>query len=146
MSDPFCGYNWRIATTEPALAYSSFYALGLPVPSLAPPMPGQIELARGDGSQAIHGYRSLELFWDRLGIHYLRLLEGLVQAAAGGVLYVTYYDRGVWVDGRGYPWVPLEREMIGPLHSLRGRYGEDNYRLYLNNIEIVNNPSLYTLD
>lgn len=145
MTNPFCPYSWRLATTEAALAYSSFYALGVPIPSLAPAMRGQVESPRGDGRQAIHGYRSLEFFWDVLGIHYLSILEGLIDDALDGYLYVTYYDRGRWVDGKGFPWRPLQPDMIGPLHSLRGAYGERNYRLYLNNLVVVNDPSMYTL-
>lgn len=145
MNDFACAMCWRFATSEAALAANNFWSLGLPAPSLAPYMTGQIEAGDGHGAQRIHGWQSVELFWDVLGLERINALEAVTDSAAGGLLYVTFYYRGIWLDGSGYPWRPLQPEMIGPLHSLRGQYGERNYRLYLNNVTILNNPSLYTI-
>lgn len=150
------GWDWRIALTEAGLPTGELAAYQIPPPSNAPFLIGAVELAQSDGGQAIHGYTTLDLLWKRLdSFQGFRLKKFYTEAIAGtGFLYMTiartdahavgYY----WIDVRGRPHRAINLSDSGDIaeRAEDGAPYYDNFRLLLNNIEIVNDPSLYTVE
>jgi hypothetical protein len=147
-------WQWRIASTEAGLQYGAFFQVGLPVPTIAPAYDGSGETASSVGSQFIHGYKRLEMMFARLDNPQWFALRKLVADAQAGTLKYLYmtidwsngeYAIPHWIDVRGYPHRPL---MISDPGSLIGRLDAvhyyDNVQFILNNITIVNDPSLYS--
>ncbi len=149
-------WDWRISLTEAGLATGSLASYKIPPPSKAPFMIGIIELAQSDGGQAVHGYTTDDMLWKRLGdFQASRLKKFQTDAIAGtGFLYFTvsrtdaHTPGNYWIDIRGRPHRALNLSDSGDIgeRAEDGAPYYDNFRLLLNNIEIVNDPSLYTVE
>jgi len=147
-------WHWRIATSEAGLATGSFFVNKLPAPSTCFYQKTTVENPQSDGLQAVHGYQQTTLLWDVLNGYQYKTLKDVItlQSQAKSTIYLTI-DRGDgshsnpdWIDVFGYPYIQIAQSQEGPLI---GRYagGSPDFRsvkLFLNNLTIRNDPSLYT--
>lgn len=148
-------FNWRFSPgLEAGLTYGSFYLKGIPEPIIAPYYDSSGQSINSFGAQLAHGYIRLELMWERLSNVQWNILYEAIEAAkvaAEPVMYMTIDQSGGshaiphWIDVKGYPHRQLEQADPGPLIGRsRQIHYYDNVLLRLNNISIVNDPSLYT--
>lgn len=125
------------------------------MPSLAPFNDSSVEKSRGEGEQALHGYPNTDFMWDRVTRAQANRIRQFVDLAKAGTswLYFTVDitdDSSVgiqWADIRGKPHRDPKQADAGPIIGrLPGSQGHmENYKLFLNNVAILNNPSIYTL-
>lgn len=148
-------WNWRISLTEAGLARASFPNHRLPIPSDCFYQEHTVENAQSDGGQALHGYTQLNLVWAIMsGAQYRTLRKFIDDARSGtGQIYLTV-DRGDgthaspdWIDVRGWAHRQIDMSQSG---SLVGRLPSsvpsyNNVRLFVNNVIIINDPSLYSV-
>jgi hypothetical protein len=147
-------FNWRFSPgSEAGLAYSSFYLRGVPVPSIAGFYDNSGETFNSFGAQLVHGYLRLEMIWERFNNVQWNIVYEAIEAAkvaAEPVLYMTV-DRSdgshaipYWIDIKGYPHRQLDQVDPGPLIGRQKRvHVYNNVILRLNNVSIINDPSLY---
>jgi len=142
-----------MSTTEAGLAKDSFGAIGIPVPSTAPFNDSSVEKPRGQGEQALHGFATDDFLWDvlsRAQAFKIRKKVDAVRAPGAGWLFFTIdlNDDSTagprWVDIKGKPHRDFQQADAGPIVGRHGPGRFENYRLRLNNVQIINNPSLYT--
>lgn len=149
-------WDWRISLTEAGLATGWFAAYKLPPPSKAPFLVGLIEIAQSAGGQAIHGYTTDDLLFERLeDFQASRLKRFVTDAITGtGYLYMTvsrnnaHSPGNYWIDIRGRPFRHMDLTDSGDIaaRAADGSPYYDNFHIFMNNIEIVNDPSLYTIE
>lgn len=150
------GWDWRISLTEAGLDTGWLAAYKIPPPNKAPFMIGTFEMSQSEGGQAIHGYTTDDMLWNRLDdFQASRLKRFITDAIAGtGFLYFTvsrtdaHTPGNYWIDIRGRPHRALDLTDSGDIgeRAPDGRPYYENFMLLLNNIEIVNDPSLYTVE
>lgn len=148
-------WDYRIAITEAGLARGYFAAFEIPLPQLAPLLDSSIENSRSTGGQALHGYTTLELLFRRITMYSAWRIRNFIDEAkaTSGLLYITadrndtLYAGPHFVDVSGYPHRPREAADDGDLDARAPGGGQyiNNYRLFLNNVTIINDPSLYTV-
>lgn len=151
-----CGWHWRLALTEAGLAKGSFKAYGVPVPSIAPYNDASLESPRSDGEQALHGYANIDFLWEELTAEQAFYIRKFIDGAKTGTgwLYMTVdlNDDSApgtqWADVRGKPHRDYKNADAGPIVGRQkgGMNFHENYRMFLNNVEVINNPSDYTSD
>ena len=151
-----CPWHWRIALTEANLEYGSFPVYGLIVPTVAPYVDSAREAFRSQGEQALHGFSSMDILWERLTAEQAwRVRQFIDDAKTGsGWLYMTIdlNDDSTpgtqWADVRGRPHRDPKQADAGPLigRMKAGRGHHQNYRLLLNNVDILANPSNFTIE
>jgi hypothetical protein len=149
-----CPWHWRIALTELGLESGSFPIYGLPVPTVAPYNDSTREAFRSQGEQALHGFAILDILWEKLSAEQAFYVRRFIDDARNGTgwLYMTVdlNDDSTpgtqWADVRGRPHRDHKQADAGPLigRMKMGRGHHDNYRLLLNNVDILANPSNYT--
>jgi hypothetical protein len=148
-----CGWNWRIALTEAGLEKGPLSAYGIPVPDMAAYNDATKESFRGQGEQAEHGFQNFDFLWDEIRrSKAFRLRKFMDDAKDGaGWLYMTVdlNDDSApgpqWADIRGKPHRDIKQADAGPIAGRRGVGSHySNYRMFMNNIQILNNPSNYT--
>lgn len=149
-----CPWDWRIALIEADLATSPFKVWNIVVPELATYNDSSVETAKGEGEQALHGFPNMRFLWDILTRQQGNRIRQFIDAAKAGTgwLYFTVDltdDSSVgiqWADIRGKPHRDRETADAGSIAGrLPGSQGHfDNYSLFLNAVEIVNNPSIFT--
>lgn len=149
-----CPWDWRVSLTEADLDRGAFKLFNIPVPTIGEYNDSSVEVSRGEGEQALHGFATYRFMWDvvsRSQAHNIRVwIDGA--KAATGWLYMTVDltdDSGFgvqWVDVRGKPHRDYKAADAGSIVGrLPGSSGHmSNYTLLLNAVEIVNNPSLFT--
>jgi hypothetical protein len=148
MSDFGCDpWNWRIASTEPGLATGAFYLWRLPPPTVVNFVDHSEQKPRSDGSLAFHGRQSVNYMWDILDANQMGQLKRLV-SLSGDAIYLTL-DKGIgdtfgrdWVDVRGIPHLPTVSQG-GPLDYVTGRPHYKNVQFFVNEVTILNDPSIY---
>ena len=148
-------WDYRIALTEAGLARGYWAAYDIPLPQLAPLLDSSQENARSAGGQALHGYIYMPILWQRLSMYQaFRIRKFIDSAKAGtGLLYMTVdrndtlYGGPHFVDISGYPHRAREAADDGDMAARAPGGGQytDNYNLLMNNITIINDPSLYTV-
>ena len=149
-----CSWHWRIALTEAGLERGGFPLWGIPVPTLAPYNDASVESPRSDGEQALHGFETVDFLWEVLTAEQAFNIRRLIDQAkaATGWLYFTVdlnddSTPGVqWADVRGKPHRDFKQADAGPIIGrLQGSLNHHkNYRLLLNNVNVLNNPSIFT--
>lgn len=151
-----CPWHWRIALTEAGLAKGAFRAWEIPVPSIAPYNDASVESARSDGEQALHGFPNIDFLFEELVASQAFTVRRFIDSAKSGTgwLYMTVdlndasAPGAQWADIRGKPHRDFKNADAGPILG-RQRWGQnllENYRMFLNNVQILNNPSIYTSD
>lgn len=140
--------NTRLAETEAGLSRGYIiHSWGLPKPTQPIYQDHSQKVALADGGQALRGWPSVTLIWDRLSITQFRTLRKLVEAAIDntGYLYLTVdkswngsEGHGYWVDVRGKPTIPDNAPTANTSGMIR-----DNVVLEINNIESVNDPASF---
>ena len=103
----------------------------------------------------MHGYIYMPILWQRLSMYQAWRVRKFIDAAKSGtgLLYMTVdrndasYGGPHFVDISGYPHRPREAADDGDMAGRAPDGGQytDNYSLLLNNITIINDPSLYTV-
>jgi len=149
-----CAWHWRLALTEAGLEKGPFAAYGIPAPSIAPYNDASVERPRSDGEQALHGYRNIDFLWEELTSIQAFYIRKFIDGAKTGTgwLYMTVdlNDDSApgtqWADIRGKPHRDFKQADAGPIVGRQqgGVNFHENYRMFLNNVEIINNPSDYT--
>lgn len=150
------GWDYRISLTEAGLTTGSLTLYHIVAPNKAPFRDSAVSRGRSDGGQALHGALSMEALWDRTTMAQAwRLRKFIDDAKAGtGLLYMTIDKnnasgmRPQWIDVSGRPHVPERVNDDGDIAG-RMRVGQqfvDNFVLFLNNISILNDPSVYTVE
>lgn len=151
-----CTWHWRLALIEAELVQGSFFLYGIPAPSIAPYLDSSKESGRSQGGQATHGFASVDFLWERLTREQAFQIRKFIDAAkiGNGLLYMTVDlsdDSTVdttWVDVRGRPHRDIKQadagQIVGRMKS--GKGSMENYRMLLNNVDVLNNPSIYTLE
>jgi len=143
-------WNWRVAVTEPGLATGAFFNWKLPPPTVANFADHSEQKQRSDGTLAFHGRQILNIMWDILDAPQMGQLKFIINAGvtAGDVIFMTI-DRGFgatfgrdWVDIRGIPHEPVVTQG-GPLDYVTGAPHYRNVQLFINEITILNEPSIY---
>lgn len=138
----------RLAITEAGLEKGSMlYAWRLPIPTLSLYNDHSTKIPLSDGGQALRGFASVSLTWDRLTWDQARTVRKLVEDAidGGGLLYASV-NRGWnrsggaddWIDVSGKPHIP-DGTAAG---NTQGRVS-DGVSLLLNALSVVNDPSSY---
>jgi hypothetical protein len=132
----------------------SFGALDIPPPDNAFYLESTQESNRLDGGQALHGFSTYDILWERLiGFPAWKLRQKIDAAKAGSSwLYMTVdlnddsAPSSQWADIRGKPYRDSKQADAGNIagRSAASQKYHDNYKLFLNNVEVINNPSLYT--
>jgi len=150
-----CPWDWRISLDEAGLARGSFRLWEIPVPTIAPYNDASVETPRGEGEQALHGAATLDFLWEVTTRYQAWRIRQFIDGAKAGTgwLYFTVdltddSSAGIhWADIRGKPHRDFKNADAGPIIGrFRGSQGHmENYRLLLNNVDIVNANSLYTL-
>ena len=149
-----CPWSWRLSLTEAGLARGSFRLYEIPVPTVAPYNDASVESPRSDGEQALHGHATVDFLWSELTANQAFYIRKFIDGAKDGTgwLYMTVdlnddSTPGVqWADVRGRPHRDLKQADAGPIIG-RGRSGQnhhENYRMLLNGVKVLNNPSLFT--
>jgi hypothetical protein len=135
--------NVRLATSQAGLLNGWLNVLGLPEPSQPVKAASSQRVNLSDGGQALRGFESVTLFWDRLEFQQARVLRKLVEDAGNNVLYVTAdggWDgsRGLgnYVDYSGRAHIP---ELV-PVPSSDGLV-YDSVTLFINNLAVVADPA-----
>lgn len=147
LEHPLC--NIRLATTEAGLAKGYLmHSWQLPAPALPVYADHSVKVALANGGQAIRGFRSFSLTWDRLTDHQANVLRALVEAAldtANEVIFATIdfgWDGtqapGYFVDVSGEPHIMDNT----PAGNTWGR-ARDGVTLFVNNLTDVNNPASF---
>lgn len=149
-----CPWDWRIALVEADLAGGPFRVWEIPVPTIGEYNSSSVEVARGEGEQALHGYATYKFMWDVMSRQQANRVRQFIDAAKTGTgwLYMTVDltdDSSVgiqWADIRGKPHRDYKAadagSIIGRLPGSSGHF--DNYSLMLNAVDVVNNPSIFT--
>lgn len=139
----------RIATTESDLAKGwLLYAHKLPRPDLPIYSDHSTKVAVTDGGQALRGFPSASMTWDRLTWEQARTLRKLIEDSldsADGLIYATI-DRSWnragsledWIDIKGRAHIPD----MPPVSGTDGRLN-DNVTLFIGNVEIINDPASF---
>ena len=148
-------WDYRFGLVEADLARGYFAAYDIPLPQLAPLLDSALEISRSAGGQALHGYTNLEVLWRRLTMRQAWRVRRFIDdaKAATGLLYLTVAQNDArhgglyFVDINGYPHRPREAADDGDMAARTPDGGQyiDNYILFMNNVTIVNDPSLYTI-
>lgn len=148
-------WDYRFGLVEADLDRGYFAAYDIPLPQLAPLLDSTQESPRSAGGQALHGYTFLELLWTRLNMRQAWRVRRFIDdaKAATGLLYLTVAQNDAkhgglyFVDINGYPHRPREAADDGDMaaRAVDGGQYIDNYLLLLNNVTIINDPSLYTI-
>lgn len=148
-------WDYRIGLVEADLARGYWAAYDIPLPQLAPLLDSTEESSRSAGGQALHGYTTCPVLWTRLTMYQAwRVRRFIDDAKAGtGLLYLTIARNDAkhgglyFIDINGYPHRPREAADDGDMAARAADGGQyiDNYLMFLNNITIVNDPSLYTV-
>jgi hypothetical protein len=151
-----CPWHWRLALTEADLAGGSFRLYSIPAPSFAPYLDSSAESGRSQGGQAIHGFPNADLLWERITTEAAFQIRKFIDAAKSGtgLLYMTIdlNDDSTpgtqWADVRGRPHRDRTQADAGQIVGRRrtGQGSHENYRLLLNNVDILHNPSIFTLE
>lgn len=142
--------------TEADLASGSFPIYGIPVPTVAPYNQHTREAFRSQGEQALHGFATMDVLWEKLTSEQAWRIRKFIDDAkdGSGWLYMTIdlNDDSTpgtqWADVRGKPHRDIKQADAGPLigRMKMGIGHHDNYRLLLNNIDILANPSNFTTE
>jgi hypothetical protein len=143
-----------LSLTEAGLENGSFSLYGIPVPTIAPYNDSSRESFRSQGDQALHGFSTIDFLWEKLTSEQAFYVRRFIDEAKAGTgwLYMTVdlNDDSTpgtqWADVRGRPHRDFKQADVGPLIG-RGRSGlgsHDNYRLLLNNVDVLANPSNYS--
>jgi hypothetical protein len=148
-------WDFRISLTEAGLQTGSLMSYDIPMPNLAPFLDSSVEMGRSDGGQALHGFINDGLMWDRIMMRVaFRLRKFIDDARSGtGELYLTVpmndasHSGWHWLDVKGMPHRPRQATDSGDM-GIRmpgGLQYVDDFVLLLNNITIINDPSVYTV-
>lgn len=148
-------WDYRISLTESGLGMGSLASYHIPAPNVAPFLDSAIETDRGDGGQGLHGCASIEVLWDRLMMAQAAKVRWFIDNAKSGtgLLYMTVAVNDAssigyrWVDVSGMPHRPRQAADSGDIGNRQpgGLQYIDNYLLFLNNLTVINNPSVYTV-
>ena len=151
-----CSWHWRISLTEADLDKGSFRLYGIPAPTVAPYLDSSTESGRSQGDQAVHGFPNVDFLWTRLTTEQAFQIRKFIDAAkeGTGLLYMTIdlNDDSTpgtsWADIRGRPHRDRVQADAGPIvgRSKLGKGSHENYRMLLNNVEILHHPSIFTLE
>ena len=143
--------NIRLATTEAGLSKGYLiFSWGLPPPSLPVYADHSAKVALSNGGQAIRGYTSFSLTWDRgvLSNQQAWVLRDLVEAAlaTGGKQLFATVDYGWNSTNAPGHWVDLKGEPhLGDFTPVGNTGGllKDQVTLFVNNLTEVNNPASF---
>lgn len=143
--------NIRLATTEAGLSKGYLmFSWGLPPPSLPVYADHAAKITLTDGGQAVRGFTSFSLTWDRgvLNSQQVYVLRNLIEAAiatSGKQIFATVdYSwnstnaPGHWVDCSGFPHLSDYTPAGGT-----GGLLKDQVTLFVNNLTEVNNPASF---
>ncbi len=149
-----CAWDWRLSLTIAGLEKNAFRAYGIPVPSIAPFSAASIESSRSEGGQALHGYANIDFLWEELtslqAFYVAKFINGAKDGTGWLYMTVDLNDDSApgtqWADVRGKPHRDYKNADAGPIVGRQrgGTNFHENYRLFLNSVEIINNPSAYT--
>lgn len=150
----FCPYLYRLALSEAELEDGTLDTWGLQPPSTAPYVDHTEVVGQSDGGQALLGYDQVTLSWDVLTPFEASQLVRLVREALGtdgeGFLYLTVSrSNGTspdsdWIDVMGRPHVPqvITPPNVGAVSHLY----HQNVTLFVNNLTVLNDPSLFSVE
>lgn len=145
-------FGWRISLTEAGLAKGSFRNFRIPPPSIAFYTDHTTAVTRSDGSQGLHGFQQLTMLFDILSGQQMSVVRGFIDDARSttGFLFLTI-DRGdgsepgpAWIDITGRAHRQPQLSQAGPIVGSQGQNHYTGAQLFLNNVTVVNDPSLYT--
>lgn len=151
---PFCPFLYRLALSEAELVDGSVMAWGLQPPSAAPYVDHTEAVGQSDGGQALLGYDQVTLSWDIMSSAEAATIGRLVEDALGtdgeGFLYLTISRANGtnpgpdWIDVMGRPHPP---QIAAPpnIAGISDLYHQ-NVTLVVNNLTILNDPSLYSVE
>lgn len=148
-------FMYRISTTEPGLAMDTFYNWQIAIPDIVDFRLSTTVSTRGDASQRFDGFRQLHLTWTKISeLHWYRIKQIILDVnAAGSPLYMTI-DPEIgdspgqqgYIDLMGYPHQPQLFQPGNPSLPYRhGRPSKANLTVFLNDVTILNDPSLYSI-
>lgn len=140
--------NTRLAETEAGLAKGYIiHSWGIPKPTQPIYQDHSEKVALTDGGQALRGWPSVTLIWNRLTVSQARTLRKLVEDSIDntGFLYLTIDKSwngseglGYWIDVRGRPTIPDPPPMAGTSALLR-----ENVVVTVGNLETINDPAVF---
>lgn len=152
---PYCPHLYRLGLTEADLATGAFMTYLLPPPDAAPYQDHTEAESASDGGEELLGYDNVTISWNRLPANAATQLKRLVIEAAGtdgeGFLYLTVsrangsYPGADWIDIKGHAHIP---KIVGPA-DLVGQLDQlfhDSVQLVVNNVTILNDPSIYSVE
>lgn len=134
--------SYRISSEPADLSRNFLFLLRVPPPTVVQYKDHSVRSPKGDGGESRHGYKSVELTWDRLDLNQFRRLKSKIDYTAD--VYLTFpmlngEREGMgWVDGYGKPSLsdPV------PLSPLTGKVAVyANITLRVNNVTIINDPA-----
>lgn len=135
----------RLGITEATLRYM-IQAMKIPYPELPLYNDHSTKIALSTGGEALRGFRSASLTWDRLGAQQAFIIRQLAEDAidsGDGFIYATvnraWNRSGLiqdWVDVKGYPNLPS-----APSVSNTRGYVTDSFTLIIGGLIIINDPS-----
>jgi hypothetical protein len=136
--------KWRIGDTISTMDY--FLQTGIPIPTENPFNLYSALLPRGQGGNKSAGYQNATLSWATMGGEGLNSLKSYVDPvrATGAEIFLTLQKMegetfgDHWIDIRGQPHV-ITYTKIGAKASGKAYR---NVVLFVNNITIVNDPSV----
>lgn len=146
---PFTPCNYRIAATEEGLERGYFHLMGIPIDVKTQYKDYTIKSPQGSGWVAKHGYKNVELNWESLNPRQLNVLRSRVESAlnsADRLLYMTIpRNDGTspsmddWIDISGKPDLRDPTVLDGRTSGVH----LTNISLFLNDVEIVNDPATF---
>lgn len=135
----------RLGTTEAGLRYL-MQAMKIPYPELPLYNDHSTKVILSTGGEALRGFRSASLTWDRLDAQQAYIIRQLAEDAidsGDGLIYASVnraWNRSGfiqdWIDVKGYPNLPS----APPVSNTRG-YVTDSFTLIIGGLVIVNDPS-----
>lgn len=135
----------RLGTTEATLRYM-IQAMKIPRPELPVYNDHATKVQLSNGGEALRGFVSASLTWDRLDAHQAYMIRQIAEdaiASADSLIYATVNrawnrsgDRQDWIDVKGYPNQPSAAPVSNTLGNVTS-----SFTLVINNLLIVNDPS-----
>lgn len=135
----------RLGITEAGMRFM-IQAMKMPYPELPLYNDHSTKVALSTGGEALRGFRSTSLTWDRLDAHQAYTIRKIAEDAidsGDGMIYATINrawnrsgDIQDWIDIKGYPNIPS-----APSVSNTRGFTTDSFTLVINNVVIVNDPS-----
>lgn len=135
----------RLGTSEAGLRYL-MQSMKFPYPEVPLYNDHSVKISLSTGGEALRGFRSFSLSWQRLDVHQAYVIRKLAEDAldsGDGLIYATV-NRGWnglgpaqdWIDVKGYPNIPSAPSVP----NTRG-FVSDTFTLIGQGLIIVNDPS-----